>query len=103
MSCILVGGSINLALKCVASPPSERLISLTSANSASNSKSGSVSLKTYLVFVTLMCLGFPIAFLLSHPTQVRRSDGSPVGYSKHKHSIAAEFKLLGQAITHKRV
>lgn len=80
----IIGGSINLALN------------------AGNSESGSVSLKTYLVFVALMCIGFPIAFLLSHPTKVRRADGSKVGYSKHKHSIGTEMKLLWSAITDKR-
>lgn len=81
----IIGGSLNLALN------------------ADASSAGSISLKTYLVFVALMCLGFPTAFLLSHPTKVRRSDGTRVGYNKTTHSLKKEAGMLWRVIKHKRV
>ncbi|GMM37883.1 hypothetical protein DASC09_052080 [Saccharomycopsis crataegensis] len=39
-------------------------------------ESGGVSLKTYIVLISIQCLGFPASFLLSPPEKVIRKDGS---------------------------
>ncbi|KAJ3547384.1 hypothetical protein NM208_g1541 [Fusarium decemcellulare] len=56
----IVGGAINLALN------------------STTDKAGSVSRTTYIVFLTIMCLGPPVAFLLSPTERVRRKDGSRI-------------------------
>lgn len=79
----LVGGSINLS------------------RNIHNAKAGSVSLSTYLIFLIIECLGFPISFLISPANRVRKSDGAEIKLAP-KLSWGEEFRLLGQAIMMKR-
>jgi len=41
-------------------------------------KPGKVGYKTYLGFIAIQCLGFPIGLLLSNPNKVHRSDGTRI-------------------------
>lgn len=41
-------------------------------------KPGKVGYKTYLGFIAIQCLGFPIGLLLSNPSKVRRNDGTRI-------------------------
>lgn len=54
---------------------------------------GSVSQATYIVFITIMYLGFPFALLLPPPNKVQRTDGRKVVIKKAP-SLAHEFKTL---------
>ena len=69
----LVGGSINLGM-----------------NSSSNS-SGSVNINVYFIFIALECIGFPASFLLSHPEQVQRKDGTLIRTSE---SLPLKYELI---------
>jgi hypothetical protein len=79
----LVGGSINLS------------------RNIHNAKAGSVSLSTYLIFLIIECLGFPISWLISPASKVRKTNGHGVKLAP-KLSWGEEFRLLGQAIMMKR-
>ena len=75
----LLGGAINLGL-----------------NAKSNS-SGSLSDKTYVVFVVLQCLSPFFAVLISLPHQVQRRDGTPVDL-RLEPTAWAEIKATFQAL-----
>ncbi|KAJ5570606.1 DUF895 domain membrane protein [Penicillium hispanicum] len=57
---------------------------------------GSVGYSTYIVFIVLQCLAVFVAFLLSPPEKVQRSDGSPV-VVRGEASWKDEFKALWRA------
>ncbi|RDW61688.1 uncharacterized protein DSM5745_10360 [Aspergillus mulundensis] len=80
----IVGGAINLGLN------------------AQDSGQGSVSASTYIVFIVIMCLGLPIAVLLSPAHKVIRKDRTAVIVRKQA-SWAAEFKAAFSLIASKRV
>ena len=82
----LVGGAIVLALN----------------NNAGAKTKGKVGYQTYLVFIALQCLAVPLAFFLSPPEKVQRSDGSKVIIRAEK-SFAAELKALWRASKRKDV
>lgn len=71
----IVGGAINLGLN------------------ADKSSSGSVSPSTYIAFIVIMCLGLPIAVLLSPAEKVWRKDGTRV-VTQREPTFAAEFKAV---------
>lgn len=68
----IVGGSINLGV-----------------NRHKNSKGG-ISTNVYIVFIVLQCLGPPIAFLLTPPEKVERTDGKKVNFRPDK-NVWGEF------------
>lgn len=80
----IVGGAINLGL-----------------NAQSSSK-GSVSSATYIVFIVIMCLGLPIALLLSPAEKVQRKDKTLVIVTKQP-TWAAEFKAVLSLLATKRM
>lgn len=73
----LIGGAIVLGLN----------------HSGAAKHKGKIDPKTYLIFVALQCLAAPVAFLLSPPEKVQRSDGSRV-IVKAEPSFRAELKAL---------
>ncbi|KAL2788793.1 major facilitator superfamily domain-containing protein [Aspergillus keveii] len=80
----IVGGAINLGLN------------------AQKSTTGSVSAGTYIVFIVIMCLGLPIALLLSPAHKVQRKDRTLVMVHKQP-TWAAEFKAAISLIASRRV
>lgn len=79
-----VGGIVSLALNLSAS------------------HRGSVSNTTYVVFIVIMCLGFPFALALPSPERVQRHDGRRVVIKKSP-SLAHEFKVLRALLQTKAV
>ncbi|KAF5690907.1 DUF895 domain-containing protein [Fusarium circinatum] len=80
----IVGGAINLGLN------------------AQTSSQGSVSSATYSVFIVIMCLGLPIALLLSPAEKVQRKDRTLVVVHKQP-SWLAEFKAVLSLLVTKRM
>ncbi|OQE37204.1 hypothetical protein PENCOP_c010G08004 [Penicillium coprophilum] len=80
----IIGGAISLGLN------------------ASTSQKGTVSAATYIVFIVIMCLGLPIALLLSPAEKVQRKDQSIVVVDK-KETWAKEFKAAFSLILTRRV
>ncbi|KAJ5370269.1 uncharacterized protein N7496_006361 [Penicillium cataractarum] len=80
----IVGGAINLGLN------------------AQNSSTGSISSSTYIVFIVIMCLGFPIALLLSPAEKVQRKDRTLVLVHKQA-SWGAEFIAAISLLATRRV
>ncbi|EWZ82358.1 hypothetical protein BFJ70_g5502 [Fusarium oxysporum] len=80
----IVGGAINLGLN------------------AQTSSKGSVSSATYIVFIVIMCLGLPIALLLSPAEKVQRKDRTLVVVHKQP-SWLAEFKAVLSLLVTKRM
>lgn len=58
---------------------------------------GSISNATYIVLVTIMCLGFPFALAMPTAPKVQRTDGRKVHLTKAA-SLAKEFRVLGVLI-----
>lgn len=54
-----------------------------------------------MIFVAIECVGFPVSFLISHPSQVKRADGTKVIITK-KASLKEEMMLLKTALLAKR-
>ncbi|GKU05743.1 unnamed protein product, partial [Fusarium langsethiae] len=65
-------------------------------------KRGRVGYTTYLVLIALQCLGLPLAFLISPPHKVIRSDGSKLPSTKTNKSIAEQFRKWGALIQRKQ-
>ncbi|KAJ5463469.1 Major facilitator superfamily domaingeneral substrate transporter [Penicillium sp. IBT 31633x] len=80
----IVGGAISLGLN------------------AQSSGQGTVSASTYIVFISIMCLGLPISLLLSPAEKVQRKDHSLVVVHK-KETWAKEFKAAVSLIATRRV
>ncbi|CZT44950.1 related to DUF895 domain membrane protein [Rhynchosporium secalis] len=80
----IVGGAINLGLN------------------ANRSKAGSVGSATYIVFIAIMCLGLPIALLLSPAEKVWRKDHSKVRIHRQP-TYAAEFKAVWKQLISRRI
>lgn len=80
----IVGGAINLGLN------------------AGRSTAGSVGNATYIVFIVIMCLGLPIALLLSPASKVWRKDGSKVIIHKEP-TWKSEFKAVWTQLTSRRI
>lgn len=80
----IVGGAINLGLN------------------ADKSSSGSVSPSTYIAFIVIMCLGLPIAVLLSPAEKVWRKDGTRV-VTQREPTFAAEFKAVWDLLRSPRI
>ncbi|EME44424.1 hypothetical protein DOTSEDRAFT_44647 [Dothistroma septosporum NZE10] len=80
----IVGGAINLGLN------------------ANRQTAGSVSSTTYIVFITIMCLGLPIALCLSSADKIWRKDGTRILTTKAP-TWGAEFKAVGKLIASRRI
>ncbi|PWY91657.1 MFS general substrate transporter [Aspergillus sclerotioniger CBS 115572] len=80
----IVGGAINLGLN------------------ARTSTQGSVSSGTYIVFIVIMCLGLPIALLLSPAEKVQRKDKTLIVVHRQA-SWLAEFKAVFSLLASRRV
>lgn len=80
----IVGGAINLGLN------------------AQNSDAGSVGSATYIVFIVIMCLGLPIALMLSPAEKVWRKDGTKAVTMKAV-SWSAEFKAVFKLMISRRI
>jgi len=80
----IVGGAINLGLN------------------ANRSTAGSVGSTTYIVFIAIMCLGLPIALLLSPASKVWRKDGTKVLINRQP-TYAAEFKAMWKQLISRRI
>jgi hypothetical protein len=65
-------------------------------------KRGRVGYTTYLVLIALQCLGLPLAFLISPPHKVIRSDGSKLPHTKTNKSIKEQFRRWGALIQRKQ-
>lgn len=79
-----MGGAINLSLN------------------AKESTSGSISPSTYIVFLVIMCLGLPVALLLSPAEKVWRKDGTKVVMDMAP-TMTAEFKLVFELLKSRRI
>lgn len=79
-----MGGAINLGLN------------------AKTSTKGSVSSATYIVFIVIMCLGFPISLFLSPADKVQRKDRTLVVVHKQA-SWGAEFKAVLKLLCTRRM
>ncbi|KAK4610596.1 Notoamide biosynthesis cluster protein [Fulvia fulva] len=80
----IVGGAINLGLN------------------AKRETAGSVSSTTYIVFITIICLGLPIALCLSPAEKIWRKDGTRILVQKAP-TWGAEFKAVGRLIARRRI
>ncbi|KAK8846878.1 hypothetical protein IAR55_005968 [Kwoniella newhampshirensis] len=80
----LVGGSISLA------------------RNAKRAAAGAIATSTYLIFVAIEAVGFPVSFLISPPHKVRRSDGVPIVLAA-KQPWKIEFLNLARAIVAPRM
>ena len=80
----VVGGAINLGLN------------------VNRATAGSVESATYIVFITVMCLGPPIALCLSLVTKVWRKDRTKVVMHKAP-TWSAEFKAVWKQLTSRRI
>ncbi|KAH8592321.1 major facilitator superfamily domain-containing protein [Bisporella sp. PMI_857] len=80
----IVGGATNLGLN------------------ANQKTTGSVSSATYIVFIVIMCLGLPIALLLSPAERVWRKDGTRIVTNKQA-TWAAEFKAVFSLFGSRRI
>ncbi|KAF2128065.1 MFS general substrate transporter [Dothidotthia symphoricarpi CBS 119687] len=80
----IVGGAINLGLN------------------ANRRTTGSVSPSTYIVFIVIMCLGLPIALLLSPARKVWRKDGTRI--TTHQAATwGAEFRAVASLFLSRRI
>ncbi|QKX58249.1 uncharacterized protein TRUGW13939_05370 [Talaromyces rugulosus] len=82
----LVGGAIVLGLN----------------HSSAAAKKGSVGWQTYIVFVILQCLAAPLAYFLTPPQKVQRSDGTHIKVAARL-SFKGEFWALWNLSKQKRV
>ncbi|CRG84211.1 putative membrane protein C6F6,04c [Talaromyces islandicus] len=71
-------------------------------HSSEAAKKGSVGWQTYLVFVILQCLAAPLAYFLTPPQKVQRSDGSHIKVAPRL-SFREEFWALWNLSKQKRV
>ncbi|GAA5872122.1 hypothetical protein JCM16303_000986 [Sporobolomyces ruberrimus] len=81
---MILGGAINLGLN------------------ASNSKAGSISSSTYIVFIVLQAISPLVGFLVSNPSQVWRPDNSAVKLEKRQ-SFRAEMGDIWKVIKRKEI
>ncbi|KAG9255715.1 major facilitator superfamily domain-containing protein [Emericellopsis atlantica] len=81
----LIGASIQLALN------------------ANDGKRGKVSYTTYLILISLQCLGLPLAFLISPPSKVIRPDGSKVEDPTKKKAILGEVTKMWKLLKRKQM
>ncbi|KAK8231273.1 hypothetical protein BKA81DRAFT_383711 [Phyllosticta paracitricarpa] len=65
------------------------------------STTGSISTQTYLALVAIQCLGLPLAFLLSPPDKLIRTDGKKPTFSSHGRSWRAQTTEFFHILRHK--
>ncbi|KAJ4325215.1 hypothetical protein N0V84_003597 [Fusarium piperis] len=80
----LIGSSIQLSLN------------------VNSGKRGRVGYTTYLVLIALQCLGLPLAFLVSPPEKVIRSNGSRLPHTKTNKSVKDQFKKWAALLRRKQ-
>ncbi|KAL9097934.1 MAG: hypothetical protein Q9165_000260 [Trypethelium subeluteriae] len=66
-------------------------------------KTGKVGYTTYLTLIGLQCLGLPLAFLVSAPEKVIRSDGTKVGDPTLSKNFLLELRKIGKLVLKKRI
>lgn len=96
---------VNLSAGPLLLQESEHLISTkttTLTDSAQAAAAGAIATSTYLAFVAIEAVGFPVSFLISPPEKVTRSDGVPIVLAARK-PIRAEMVLLWKAVIHPRM
>ncbi|CEJ60562.1 Putative Duf895 domain membrane protein [Penicillium brasilianum] len=71
-------------------------------HSAGAKKKGKIGSETYLIFVALQCLAVPLAYFLTRPEKVQRSDGSKVKVIAQD-SWRAEFVELWRVSARKEI
>lgn len=67
-----------------------------------SSTAGAIATSTYLIFVAIEAVGFPVSWLISPPHRVRRADGVPIVMGAKK-PWKAEFVALWHAIRDSRM
>ncbi|CAH2355238.1 putative notoamide biosynthesis cluster protein O' [[Candida] railenensis] len=81
----LIAGAISLALNI------------------NDDESGGVSLNTYVVLLSIQCLGFPASFLLSPPEKVIRSDGTKLISNVRHKTLKEEARTFLKVLKRKEV
>nr|XP_018261868.1 uncharacterized protein I303_06313 [Kwoniella dejecticola CBS 10117]OBR84026.1 membrane protein [Kwoniella dejecticola CBS 10117] len=76
--------------------------SIALSRNAKNAAAGAIATSTYLVFVGIEAVGFPVSFFIVNPEKVRRADGVPI-VMPAKRPIKQEMALLWKAIIHPRM
>ncbi|WVR07892.1 hypothetical protein IAU60_004935 [Kwoniella sp. DSM 27419] len=76
--------------------------SIALSRNAKTAAAGAIATSTYLIFVGIEAVGFPVSFFIASPEKVRRSDGVPIILAAKK-PLRVEMQLLWQAICHKRM
>lgn len=64
---------------------------------------GKVGYGTYLVLISIQCLGLPLSFLISDPQKVIRSDGTKIPDPTVGKTLRGEFRKLFRLLCTKRV
>jgi hypothetical protein len=70
--------------------------------SVTNAGAGAIATSTYLIFVAIEAVGFPVSLLISPPHKVRRADGVPIILAA-KQPWRTELLALWRAIIHPRM
>lgn len=68
-----------------------------------SSARGKVGYTTYLVLISLQCLGLPLALLVSSPEKIVRSDGSKVSNPTKSKAVLTEFRKLWVVLKQKHI
>lgn len=68
-----------------------------------NGERGKVSYTTYLVLISLQCLGLPLAFLVSPPEKVVRADGTRPIVRNNTTSFMGELKKMWSLVKRKQM
>ncbi|GAA5895603.1 hypothetical protein JCM8208_005278 [Rhodotorula glutinis] len=72
------------------------------ATNVKNAKGGKVNYKTLISFIALQVFAVPVAFLVSGPEKVKRSDGSSITLPNQT-STKEQFRLLWRTVSSKKV
>lgn len=71
---------------------------------AKSNESGKVGYTTYLVLISLQCLGLPLSFLISPPSKVIRPDGTKVDDpTKREDAGLGDFKKIWKLLKTKYI
>ncbi|PGH04808.1 hypothetical protein GX51_03294 [Blastomyces parvus] len=66
-------------------------------------KKGKVGYVTYLVLISIQCLGLPLSLLISHPSKVIRPDGTKVTQPRAEKTLKGEFKGAWKVLKTKHI
>ncbi|WVQ81636.1 hypothetical protein IAT38_003760 [Cryptococcus sp. DSM 104549] len=76
--------------------------SIALARNAQNAAAGAIATSTYLIFVAIEAIGFPVSLFIAPPEKVRRADGVPIILPARR-PLRVEMALLWKAIIHRRM